>query len=119
MANIAVKVELEAFALCRFLPAAVRSEPRESLRPPVGGSARVAQAGVCGTKMESVPTPHGELEASRAAAQGLLERLGVESAKTAFSARRIRSFPYPSKENSVPTACIPKRYEQRKRLDNR
>ena len=99
-----------------FLPAAVRSEPRESLRPPVGRSARVAQADVCGTKMESVPTPRGELEASRAVAQALLERLGVESVKTAFSAWRIRSFPCPSKENSVPTACILERYERRKRL---
>ena len=71
----------EAFALCRFLATAVRSAPRESLRPPVGRSARVVQAGVCGTKMESVVTPSGELEASRAVAQALVERLGVESAK--------------------------------------
>ena len=97
-----------------FLSAAVRSEPRESLpreslRPPVGGSARVAQAGVCGTKMESVPTLRGELEASRAVAQALVERLGVESSKTAFSAWKIPGFPYPSKGNSAPQnyLCIP------------
>ena len=87
-----------------FLSAAVRQPPRESLRPPVGRSARVAQADVCGTKMESVPTPHGELEASRAVAQALVERLGVESAKTAFSAWKIPGFPCPNrgKGNSTP-----------------
>ena len=93
-----------------FLSAAVRSEPRESLRPPVGRSARVAQAGLCGTKMKSVPTPRGELEASRAVTQALVERLGVESAKTAFSAWKIPGFPYPSKGNSAPQnyPCVSK-----------
>ena len=68
--------------------------------------------------MESAPAPRGELGASRAATRALVERLGAESAKTAFPAWRIRSFPYPSKENSVHlnAACIPKRYERRKRL---
>ena len=66
---------------------------------------------------------HRTANSGRAGAvtQALVERLGVESAKTAFSAWRIRSFPYLNrgKENSVHlnTACIPKRYEQRKRLD--
>ena len=100
----------EAFALCHFLSAAVRSAPRESLRPAVGRPARVAQARVCGTKMESAPAPRGELEASRAVTRALVERLGVESAKTVCSAWKIRSFPYPNqaKENSssLKYACI-------------
>ena len=68
---------------------------------------------------------HRAANSGRAGAvtQALVERLGVESAKTAFSAWRIRSFPYLNrgKENSVHlnTACIPKRYEQRKRLRSR
>ena len=70
--------------------------------------------------MESVPTPRGELEASRAVAQALLERLGVESAKTAFSARRIRSFPRPNRGegNSAPLKAVgvSRRYKQRMRL---
>ena len=49
---------------------------RESLRPPVDRAARIAQAGVCGTKMESAPASRGELGASRAVTRALVERLG-------------------------------------------
>ena len=51
--------------------------------------------------MQSAPAPSGELGASRAATWALVERLGAESAKTAFSAWRIRSFPYPSNTNTT------------------
>ena len=60
--------------------------------------------------MESAPAPRGELEASRAVTRALVERLGVEFAKTVCSAWKIRSFPYPNqaKENSssLKYACI-------------
>ena len=76
----------EAFALCRFFAdchplGAPRIAPaaRRRIRKGRAGGRMRNKNGVC-------PTPRGELEASRAVTQALLERLDVESVKMAFSA---------------------------------
>ena len=106
---------LRRAVFCRLPPG--RHPANRSGRPSVDpqGSRRRAHAE---QKWNMLRRPAANSGRAGDVTRALVERLGVESAKTAFPAWRIRSFPYPSKENSVHlnTACIPKPYEQRKRL---
>ena len=93
----------EAFALCHFVSAVVRSALPQTAPAARRQVPRVAQAGGSGTKTEysAALMRRGKLGArsERGRSFAVVERLGVES--TTFPAQKIRSFPCPNRGKKI------------------
>ena len=103
-------VQLGRLRCAIFCRPAARPTPREPLRPPASGPQGHRGCSVFRTKSENpVAAPQTRCKPGRGLNAGGQGRCpagrGVESAKIATSARRIRSFPYPRKKFGTSESC--------------